>query len=179
MSPPAEIPIAVLREWIQQHHPNVITGDPSVNEVVIVVDANERYLRSYARFDSVPDGARGDGPRGRGNAYVADTVQIRALGSALHRGNPLIIVDGVIVNGVDGIERERIQSVEVLKGAAAVAQYGPAAERGVIVIDTKSESLLSSMDLKADDIRQIDVVKAPPGTIGPNALRVLVVQVKN
>jgi len=198
-APSAEIPVAVLREWIQQHHPNVIAGDPSVNEVVIVVDANEQYRRSYARFDSTPGmnagGMRGRvggggaiatsvgriGGTGRGAGYIGDTTAIKfeALAGALPTDRPLIIVDGVVVNGVDGIERDRIHSVEVIKGVGAIAKYGPAASRGVIVIDTKSDDLLSTMGLSAEQIQNIDVLKLPAGTIGPNQLRVLVVQLKD
>lgn len=171
------IPLDTLRAWTQRYHPNVAAGDLAVNEVVFVVDANEQYLRSYARFDSVADGARGDAPRGRGS-FVGDTVRIKPLVTTSPSDRPVYIVDGVVVSDIDSIERDRIRSVEVLKGAAAIAKYGPDAQRGVIVIDTKSENMLASMGIEADHIQQVDVVKLRAGTIGPNPLRVLVVQLK-
>lgn len=172
------IPLDSIRAWTERYHPNVIAGDASVNEVVIVVDQNDQYLRSYARFDSVADGARGDGPRGRGGMIVGDSVRVNSLAVALPSDRPLLIVDGVIVGDLGVVERDSIRTVEVLKGAAAVAKYGADAQRGVIVIDTKSENMLSSMNLKADQINQIDVLRCAAGVIAPNSLRVVVAQMK-
>jgi BlaR1 peptidase M56 len=57
------------------------------------------------------------------------------------RGDPLFIVDGVIVAsgsfGALAIERERIMRVEVLKGMAARALYGASGEHGVVMITTR------------------------------------------
>ena len=56
---------------------------------------------------------------------------------------PLFVIDGIIVGrgvdmqGLDTTLKDRIERIEVLKGAAAVNAYGPAAANGVIVITTK------------------------------------------
>jgi bla regulator protein blaR1 len=54
---------------------------------------------------------------------------------------PLYIVDGVIVSADTyerlNVEAERIERIEIVKGAAAAALYGSRAENGVILITTK------------------------------------------
>lgn len=62
--------------------------------------------------------------RGQGEGFVCD---------------PLIIVDGVIVANADfsKLNPDRIESIEVIKGAAAVATYGQTAANGVISIKLK------------------------------------------
>jgi len=52
--------------------------------------------------------------------------------------DPLYIVDGVIINGnLPEISPNDIESVEVVKGAAAASLYGARAGNGVITISTK------------------------------------------
>jgi TonB-dependent SusC/RagA subfamily outer membrane receptor len=50
---------------------------------------------------------------------------------------PLIIVDGVLITGAVDVTSDRIEAVEVLKGAAAARLYGERAANGVIIIRTK------------------------------------------
>lgn len=53
--------------------------------------------------------------------------------------SPLLIIDGIVVNGdLTNINPETIESIEVLKGPAASKIYGPRAENGVIRITTKA-----------------------------------------
>jgi TonB-linked SusC/RagA family outer membrane protein len=68
-------------------------------------------------------------------------VRIRVRGGMSITGdnNPLYIVDGVQVeNGLSAISPQDIQSIDVLKDAAATAIYGARGGNGVIVITTKS-----------------------------------------
>lgn len=52
--------------------------------------------------------------------------------------NPLILVDGVILDGsLSDINVDDVESIEVVKGAAASALYGSRAGNGVIAITTK------------------------------------------
>lgn len=56
---------------------------------------------------------------------------------------PLIYVDGVRLTGtetIQDIDPEGIEKIEVIKGKAAVAQYGEEASRGVILITTKRKA---------------------------------------
>ena len=69
------------------------------------------------------------------------TPAIRLRGSTnldVGGSTPLIIVDGVITkNSIADIDAQDIESVEVLKGAAAASFYGSDAANGVINITTK------------------------------------------
>ncbi|HEV7783107.1 MAG TPA: TonB-dependent receptor [Chitinophagaceae bacterium] len=69
------------------------------------------------------------------------TIRIRVRGGMSITGdnNPLFIVDGVQVeNGLSTISPQDIQSIDVLKDAAATAIYGARGGNGVIIITTKS-----------------------------------------
>lgn len=58
---------------------------------------------------------------------------------------PMILVDGVILNGsLTDINVDDIESMEVVKGAAAASLYGSRAGNGVIAITTKSGAKLST-----------------------------------
>lgn len=68
-------------------------------------------------------------------------IRIRVRGGMSITGDnsPLYIVDGVQVeNGLSSISPQDIQSIDVLKDAAATAIYGARGANGVIVITTKS-----------------------------------------
>ena len=69
----------------------------------------------------------------------APTVLIRGIGTS---GNaaPLYIVDGFPVGGIDFLNPNDIESMEVLKDAASSAIYGARAANGVVLIKTKSGS---------------------------------------
>lgn len=69
------------------------------------------------------------------------TIRIRVRGGMSITGdnNPLFIIDGVQVeNGLSFISPQDIQSIDVLKDAAATAIYGARGANGVIIITTKS-----------------------------------------
>ncbi|HWI90153.1 MAG TPA: SusC/RagA family TonB-linked outer membrane protein [Flavisolibacter sp.] len=92
-----------------------------------------------------------------GGATSAVSIQIRGINSLTNQGQPLLVVDGVIVrngdannegywggnqklngNGLLDINPENIETINILKGAAASALYGSDANFGVIVITTKN-----------------------------------------
>lgn len=67
-------------------------------------------------------------------------VKIRVRGtSSIHRNNdPLYVVDGIVrENGLDGINTEDIQSIQVLKDASSTAIYGSRGSNGVVLVQTK------------------------------------------
>lgn len=76
-------------------------------------------------------------------------IRIRGLGSLSLSSNPLIVIDGMIVNSgqlgynsttsyaLAGVNQNDIESVDVLKDAAATALYGSRGGSGVILITTK------------------------------------------
>jgi TonB-linked SusC/RagA family outer membrane protein len=52
-------------------------------------------------------------------------------------GSPLVILDGVVVPSLYGIDMNDVESVDVLKDAASTAIYGARAANGVIIVSTK------------------------------------------
>ncbi len=57
--------------------------------------------------------------------------------------NPVYVINGEIVTEGDlqAIDPNKIQTVDILKNASAVALYGPEATNGVIIITTKKDPL--------------------------------------
>ncbi|KKO91105.1 membrane protein [Sphingobacterium sp. Ag1] len=82
----------------------------------------------------------------------ASSITIRGYGSMTGSNEPLYVVDGVPLQsttfntqgntiqggGISALSSDDIESMTVLKGAAATALYGSRAANGVIVITTKS-----------------------------------------
>ena len=64
------------------------------------------------------------------------TIRIRGVGSA-NGSDPLIIVDGVQGADISSVNPNDIDTMNVLKDAAATAIYGARAANGVIIITTK------------------------------------------
>ena len=68
---------------------------------------------------------------------AATNVIIRGYSSIAGSNQPLYVIDGIVVGGMGSLTTEDIESLTVLKGAAATALYGSRAANGVIVITTK------------------------------------------
>lgn len=66
-------------------------------------------------------------------------IQIRGTGSLNSSSNPLVLIDGVIVDmyAMNFIDMNIIESISVLKDAASASIYGSRASNGVILITTK------------------------------------------
>lgn len=77
-------------------------------------------------------------------------VRIRGVGSISFASDPLYVVDGVPTGGLANINNQDIQSVEVLKDAAATAIYGSRAANGVILITTKGGSRDGTLKVSID-----------------------------
>ena len=76
---------------------------------------------------------------GQGNPGADPAIRLRASTNLTTGGSePMIIVDGVITRAsIADIDANDIESIEVLKGAAAASFYGSNAANGVIQITTK------------------------------------------
>ncbi len=72
-----------------------------------------------------------------GQPGEAPTVRIRGAGTT-GNAEPLYVVDGMAVEGIDFLNPGDIESVDVLKDAASAAIYGARAANGVVLITTKS-----------------------------------------
>lgn len=64
------------------------------------------------------------------------TVRIRGIGTT-GDPNPIYIVDGMPVGGIDYLNPNDIESIEVLKDASATAIYGARGANGVVLITSK------------------------------------------
>lgn len=112
----------------------------------------------------------------------ATYVRIRGIGSINASNEPLYIVDGVPISSVDrsstlgsssasnplnAINPRDIESIEVLKDAAASAIYGAQAANGVILITTKrgnagqTQFNFSSSFGISEELNRLDVVEGP------------------
>ena len=130
-----------------------------LNEVVItgVSAATERIKVPFAvtRIDSTQTPVPGVNPLAQlqgkvpganiviasGRPGAAPSVLLRgpkSINAAGRSQDPLYIVDGVILSGgLPDVNSQDIESVEVVKGAAAASLYGSQAANGVIQITTK------------------------------------------
>ncbi|HET9424283.1 MAG TPA: SusC/RagA family TonB-linked outer membrane protein, partial [Gemmatimonadaceae bacterium] len=86
---------------------------------------------------------------GRGNPGAAPAIRLRGSTNLAAGGSsPLVIVDGVITrNSISDIDANDIESIEVLKGAAAASFYGSDAANGVVAITTKRGRNVADGDL--------------------------------
>lgn len=90
-----------------------------------------------------------------GNPMDEPIIQLRGTTSFTGISQPLIIIDGIITAGVlKDINMEDVESIEVIKGAAAASFYGSKAAGGVVNIITKRgnnmESGTSRVSLKSE-----------------------------
>ncbi|MDO4496207.1 MAG: TonB-dependent receptor [Bacteroidales bacterium] len=66
------------------------------------------------------------------------TIRIRGIGSFNSNQDPLYVIDGVpTTNGLNTLNANDIESMQVLKDAASASIYGSRAANGVIIITTK------------------------------------------
>lgn len=70
------------------------------------------------------------------------SIRIRGIGSINASNEPLYVVDGIPYTGsINAINASDVQSISVLKDAAASALYGSRGANGVIIITTKQGNL--------------------------------------
>jgi len=67
----------------------------------------------------------------------SSTIRIRGQRSMSGGNDPIVIADGVRIGSINDINANDIESLEILKDAAAQAIYGARASNGVILITTK------------------------------------------
>ncbi|MFR8765600.1 MAG: SusC/RagA family TonB-linked outer membrane protein [Bacteroides uniformis] len=73
-----------------------------------------------------------------GQPGTSSTVRIRGIGSMYASNNPLYVVDGIPYEGdISAVNSQDIESMTVLKDAAAAALYGARGANGVILVTTK------------------------------------------
>lgn len=66
-------------------------------------------------------------------------IRIRGTNSINKSNEPLYVVDGMVrENGLDGLNPEDIQSLQILKDASSTAIYGSRGANGVVIVTTKT-----------------------------------------
>ncbi|PST83925.1 SusC/RagA family TonB-linked outer membrane protein [Pedobacter yulinensis] len=92
----------------------------------------------------------------------AATIKIRGI-STLGNSNPLVLVDGIPMD-MNHIDPVTVESVTVLKDAAAAASYGSRGANGVIVVTTK-RGVAGKMSIIYDGYYGVQQATALPQTV--------------
>jgi TonB-linked SusC/RagA family outer membrane protein len=111
-----------------------------VTGAISSVSAKEIDALPVASLDAALQGrAAGVTITNRGAPGTNPTVRIRGIGTV---GNtePLYVIDGIPAGGLNAINPNDIESIQVLKDAASAAIYGSRAGNGVILVTTKKGS---------------------------------------
>lgn len=92
---------------------------------------------------------------------AAPSMKIRGAGSVSASTSPLVIIDGVPMEGVDlaSIDASMIDNVQVLKDASATSIYGARGSNGVVLVTTKKDmsDFISQEDNQLNITYNIDV----------------------
>ncbi|GAB4010703.1 TonB-dependent receptor [Spirosoma migulaei] len=67
----------------------------------------------------------------------SSTIRIRGSGSVNASNDPLYVIDGFPTTGLNSINTDDIESIDVLKDASATAIYGSRGSNGVVLVTTK------------------------------------------
>ena len=65
------------------------------------------------------------------------SIRIRGLGTVLGGRDPLYLIDGVESSGLNGLNPNEIDKIDILKDASSLAIYGQKASNGAVIITTK------------------------------------------
>lgn len=137
----------------------VMSTDANVLDEVVVLGYNSVKRSDLTgsvaslrgdQIKKIPVASAADAIKGRlpgVNVFTTDgspdaevVIRVRGGGSITQDNSPLYVVDGFIVSSIRDIPPTDIESINVLKDAAATAIYGAQASNGVIVITTKTPS---------------------------------------
>jgi TonB-linked SusC/RagA family outer membrane protein len=80
---------------------------------------------------------------------AGSTVRIRGVGT-LNNSSPLYVVDGMLLDDINFLNPNDVESMEVLKDASATAIYGSRGANGVIIVTTKQGSFDSETRISVD-----------------------------
>ena len=85
-----------------------------------------------------------------GSPTAAPRVIIRGLGTINSSSNPLFVVDGVVLEDIQFLNPNNIESLEVLKDASSTSIYGARGANGVILISTKRGAKTEGINVSYD-----------------------------
>ncbi len=84
-----------------------------------------------------------------GSPGTPSVVRVRGLGTP-NNNEPLYVIDGIISGGMNNLNPQDIESIEVLKDAATTAVYGSQGANGVVLITTKTGRASEKANLTFD-----------------------------
>jgi TonB-linked SusC/RagA family outer membrane protein len=122
-----------------------------------------------------------------GRPGAGNSIRIRGIGTILGGADPLYVVDGAQGVNIDGINPADIETITILKDAAAAAIYGSRSANGVVLITTKKgKEGKSTLDLRylssisalahkvpqanAEERRLLDRKRGNSGTLNADSL---------
>ena len=114
---------------------------PRVTEAISSISNEEMKITNNVTIENAMQG-KASGvqvTQNSGSPGSASSVRIRGIGST-NGGEPLYVVDGVPLDGVAGLNLlnpNDIQTIDILKDASAAAIYGTRGSNGVVMITTK------------------------------------------
>lgn len=100
---------------------------------VAKISTEELISPAYSNFKAALQG------KAAGLYVSQDKIRIRGINSISLSSEPLWVIDGIIGDG-SNLNQNDIESITVLKDAAATALYGSSGANGVIVVTTKTMS---------------------------------------
>ena len=103
-----------------------------------------------------------------GSPGTSPLVAIRGISSISYATNPLYVIDGFPTGDLSTFDTRDIQSVDVLKDAAAAAIYGSRATNGVIMITTKKGTRDGKMHVSLDSYYGIQDVSNRLSLLNPS-----------
>ena len=125
----------------------VVTGyqdisKPKMTGSAVVITADKLGERYTANVMNNLEG------RVPGLTVYGGKMTIRGTSSLFAETSPLLVVDGLPIEGrIEDLNPADIESVNVLKDAAATAIYGARASNGIIVVTTKNAKTKGKIDI--------------------------------
>lgn len=149
------IPLAIQSMVLQEVLVNTGYQELKSNELTgSILKVDEKTLQQQVstnildRLNGVVSGLTFSKGKSNGNPQNKTHVVIRGLSTINGALDPLIVVDGFIYEGeIANINPENVESVSVLKDAAAASIWGARAGNGVVVINTKKGHLNQDMNI--------------------------------
>ena len=133
----------VLQEATEQLDQVVVVGYGTqlkkdlTGSVAVVKTADLRSLPVPSISDALQGRAAGVQVITSGTPGSDATFRIRGVGT-INNSNPLIVIDGLPVSGgLNQLNMEDVESVQILKDASATAIYGSRGANGVVIVTTK------------------------------------------
>jgi len=123
-------PPASLGQKVKGEEINIGYGSIEKKDLTTQVSKLDVKNSKFSSYSNIYELMKGTLP---GVQVVGNRITIQGAASFMLSTDPLFIVDGMEVSTIDGISPAEVESIEVLKGAAA-SIYGSRGANGVIMI---------------------------------------------